>query len=93
MCHLIPTTTRSSAVETAQLFFQHIVRLHGIPRLLISDRDVRFTSRFWRELFRLLGTSINFSTSNHPETDGQTERMNRTVEQALRAYTSQHKSA
>jgi len=89
MTHLIPCTTRLSAPDTARLIFENIVRLHGVPRLVISDRDVRFTSRFWRELFALLGTQLNFSSAHHPQTDGQTERQNRTIEQMLRAMTSQ----
>ena len=59
-------------------------RLHGLPSIIISDRDVRFTSRFWRGLFTLCGTRLNFSTAHHPETDGQSERMVRTVEDLLR---------
>lgn len=84
MTHLIPMNISISAPEVAKLFFHHIVRLHGLPSIIISDRDVRFTSRFWRSLFTLCGTRLNFSTAHHPETDGQSERMVRTVEDLLR---------
>ncbi|CAI7849896.1 unnamed protein product [Closterium sp. NIES-54] len=85
MSHFIPTHTTVTAPETARLFFDHIVRLHGLPSAIISDRDPRFLSNFWQSLFKLHGTRLKFSTAYHPETDGQTERMNRTLEDALRA--------
>ncbi|CAI7781216.1 unnamed protein product [Closterium sp. NIES-53] len=85
MSHFIPTHTTVTAPETARLFFDHIVRLHGLPSAIISDRDPRFLSKFWQSLFKLHGTRLKFSTAYHPETDGQTKRMNRTLEDALRA--------
>jgi hypothetical protein len=86
MSHFIPTTTTVSATQTATLFMNEIVRYHGIPSSIVSDRDARFTSSFWKSLWKLCGTKLNMSTAFHPETDGQTERMNRTLEQMLRAY-------
>ena len=88
MAHFLPTTTDISAPDVAKLFLDNIYRLHGIPESIVSDRDTRFTSRFWRTLFELLGTKLTFSTAFHLQTDGQTERMNRTLEQMLRAYVS-----
>jgi len=88
MSHFIPTKTSSTAVDTADLFFANIFRLHGLPESIVSDRDPRFISNFWRALFRNLDTKLNLSTSYHPQTDGQTERTNRTLEQILRTYTS-----
>ncbi|CAI7887071.1 unnamed protein product [Closterium sp. NIES-53] len=85
MAHFIPTTGTVTAAETAKLFFTHVVRLHGLPSAIISDRDTRFLSNFWTALFQLLGTQIRLSTAYHPETDGQTERMNRNLEDALRS--------
>ncbi|CAI7788781.1 unnamed protein product [Closterium sp. NIES-54] len=85
MAHFIPTTGTVTAAETAKLFFTQVVRLHGLPSAIISDRDTRFLSNFWTALFQLLGTQIRLSTAYHPETDGQTERMNRTLEDALRS--------
>jgi transposase InsO family protein len=65
---------------------KEIARLHGIPRTIVSDRDKKFTSNFWRGLFKGFGTNINFSTAYHPQTDGQTERVNRIIEDMLRMY-------
>jgi len=88
MVHLAATRTTASAPDMAKLFFSNIVRLHGLPKAIISDRDARFTSHFWKALFELLGTRLAMSTAFHPQTDGQTERTNRTLEQMLRFYTS-----
>jgi len=68
---------------------QNVFRLHGLPKTIISDRDVKFTSAFWKTLFADLGTQLNFSTAYHPQTDGQTERVNQVVEDMLRAYVMQ----
>eukprot|EP00253_Pinus_taeda_P018783 PITA_18783 len=65
---------------------QNVFKLHGLPKKIISDCDVKFTSAFWRTLFAELGTQLNFSTAYHPQTDGQTERVNQVVEDILRAY-------
>lgn len=86
MVHLAPTHTTATAVDTAELYFDSIVRLHGIQASIISDRDTRFTSRFWEALWQLCGTKLARSTAFHPQTDGQTERTNRTLEEILRAY-------
>jgi hypothetical protein len=90
MVHYIPCTSDINAVQVARLFFNHIVRHHGIPSTIISDRDSKFTSLFWKELWSCLGTTLNMSSSFHPETDGQTERSNRTLEDMLRSYVSIH---
>lgn len=86
MAHYIATHTNVTAEGVAKLFFDNIVRHHGIPTSIISDRDTRFTSSFWQELWKQLGTKFNMSTAFHPETDGQTERQNRTLEEYLRSY-------
>ena len=72
--------------ETAKLFFSNVVKHFGLPRDIVSDRDARFTGRFWVELFKLLGLELKFSTANHPQTDGQTERINALLEEYLRHY-------
>ena len=62
-------------MEYAQIFIDNVFRLHGLPEVIISDRDPHFTGKFWRSLFDLLGTDLRFSTAFHPQTDGQSERM------------------
>lgn len=84
----LATKTTASAPDLATLFFQQVYRYHGIPRSIVSDRDTRFTSAFWKSLFSLLKTNLDLSTAYHQQTDGQTERTNRTLEQYLRIYTS-----
>ncbi|GJP60900.1 hypothetical protein CLOP_g18114 [Closterium sp. NIES-67] len=79
MGHFIPTHTIACTEETAQLFVRYIISQHGIPTTLISDRDPKFTSKFWKELMSLLGTKIAMSSACHPQTDGQTERLNQIV--------------
>lgn len=86
MVHFFPTTTSVTAPQLATLFFDCVVRLHGLPRSIVSDRDPRFTSKFWEALMTKCGTTLARSTAYHPQTDGQTERVNRTLEEALRAY-------
>eukprot|EP00253_Pinus_taeda_P011330 PITA_11330 len=84
--HFIPAQSTYKAVQIAHLFMQNVFRLHGLPKVIISDRDVKFTSTFWRTLFAELGTQLNFSTTYLPQTDGQTERVNQVLEDMLRAY-------
>jgi hypothetical protein len=86
MVHYAATTTTCTAVEVARIFFDTVVKIHGVPKHIISDRDPRFTSKFWKQLWSLLGTELKMSTSHHPQTDGQTERSNRTLEDILRHY-------
>jgi hypothetical protein len=82
----IPTVTEATATGLAELFIHFIVRYRGLPRVIVSDRDPRFTSIFWQTLWSGLNTQLHFSTAFHPQTDGQTERANRTLEEGLRAY-------
>ena len=84
MCHFIPCSERISAKQVAKLYWQNVGKLHGIPSVLISDRDVRFTSRFWKELWRLLGTNLRMGSGFHPESSGQVEIFNQLLEQTLR---------
>ncbi|KAJ4699844.1 Ty3/gypsy retrotransposon protein [Melia azedarach] len=77
-----------TAEEAAKLFLKHVVKLWGVPNNIVSDRDPRFTGKFWSELFKMLGTDLNFSTSFHPQSDGQTERVNALLELYLRHYVS-----
>ena len=84
--HFIPVQSTYKAVQIAHLFMQNVFHLHGLPKVIISDRDVKFTSTFWRTLFAELGTQLNFITTYHRQTDGQTERVNQVLEDMLRAY-------
>ena len=82
----IPTTSHVTAEETARLYFDRVYREVGWPLRLVSDRDPKFTARVWRELWQLTGTTLNMSTADHAETDGQSEGMIRTLTQMLRAF-------
>jgi hypothetical protein len=84
--HFIPLKTTHRAADVADIFLKEVARLHGIPKTIVSDRDPKFTSNFWRGLFKGFRTNLNFSTTYHPESDGQTERVNRVIEDMLRMY-------
>jgi len=86
MVHYVATNTTVTAPQLATLFLHEVVRLHGLPQAILSDRDPRFTAHFWRSLWQQLGTKLTMSTAYHPQTDGQTERANRTLEEMIRAY-------
>uniref|UniRef100_A0AAV1U718 Integrase catalytic domain-containing protein n=1 Tax=Peronospora matthiolae TaxID=2874970 RepID=A0AAV1U718_9STRA len=84
--YLVAVPESITAHGCARVFIDTIFRLHGLHRELASDRDPRFTAEFWQSVFRPLGTCSSMSTSEHPETDGQTERVNRVFEEILRGY-------
>ena len=83
MAHFVPLKAPMDAPAMAKAFLDNVFRLHGLPCIIISDRDIRFTSRFWQTLLTLLGTTLSFSTAYHPQSDGQTERVNRVIEEML----------
>ncbi|KAE9336885.1 hypothetical protein PF008_g12811 [Phytophthora fragariae] len=75
-----------TAKQTARLFVDMVFRHHGMPIDIVPDRDPRFTARFWQEVFELLGTQLSMSTADHPQTDRQSERVNRVLVDALKSY-------
>ena len=82
--HFIPVRIDYSMDRLAELYVDEIVRLHGVSLSIVSDRDPRFTSRFWKELQSTLGTRLNFNTAFHPHTDRQSERLIQVLEDMLR---------
>ncbi|GIL67083.1 hypothetical protein Vafri_20518, partial [Volvox africanus] len=86
MVHLAPCTSSCTAEQTARLFFDNVVRLHGVPKNVVSDRGSQFRSKFWEALCKLVGMRVNLSTAYHPQSDGQTERTNRTLGDMLRNF-------
>ena len=91
--HFLPINVEDSLEKLAQLYVDEIVRLHGVPVSIVSDRDPRFTSRFWPSLQTALGTRLHFSTAFHPQTDGQSERTIQTLEDMLRACVMEFKGS
>ena len=83
MMILQPTHSTAIAVDTARIFMDVVVQEHGLPRVIVSDRDTKFTSSFWREVCKVMGTTLAMSSGFHPQTDGQTERANRSIEEML----------
>jgi len=85
VAHFIPMNNKNSAIDLVPLYIKEIVRLHGVPKSIVSDRDSKFVSNFWQSLHSALGTKLDMSTAFHPQTDGQSERTIQTLEDMLRA--------
>jgi len=75
-----------SAKQTVEVFYKNIYKLHGFPKVIVSDRDAKFKGNFWREFCKQIGTSLNMSSTYHPQTDGQTEIVNKCLETYLRCF-------
>ena len=85
VAHFIPMKTTNSASDLVPLYIKEVVRLHGVPKSIVSDRDSKFVSNFWKSLHSALGTGLDLSTAFHPQIDGQSERTIQTLEDLLRS--------
>jgi hypothetical protein len=92
IAHFIPRQKASDVNHIANLFFKEVIRLHGLPRSIVSDRDTKFIGHFWTTLWKKLGTNLSFSSAYHPQTDGHIEVVNRSLGDLLRSLVTEHHS-
>ncbi|MCO5613349.1 hypothetical protein L7F22_067625 [Adiantum nelumboides] len=90
--HFVPVRKKIKSDHMVKLFMHNIFKYHGMPQSIVSDRDPRMTSLFWKALFENMSTTLKFSSSFHPQTDGQSEEANSTVLDLLKCYVSEHKA-
>jgi hypothetical protein len=90
MSHFIPCHKRSDATHIKNLFFREVVRLHGLPKSIVSHRDTKFVGHFWRTPWKKMGMNLSFILTYHPQTDGQTEVVNRILGIFLRSLVAEH---
>jgi hypothetical protein len=90
--HLYSLQHPFTTSTVAQLFMDHIFKLHGMPHSIVSDRNPTFTKNFWQELFKLKGTQLHLNTTYHPQMNGQTEVVNKCLERYLRCFASENKN-
>jgi hypothetical protein len=92
MAHFIPCQKTNDAMHIANLFFKEVVRLHGFTKSIVSDIDSQFVGNFWRKLSKNMGTKLSFTSTYHPQMDGQTEVVNQSLVNFLRSLVSEHRS-
>jgi len=93
MAHFLPCSKTYDASKVATLFFAEVVQLHGLPKTIVSDRDVKFVSYFWKTLWEKMGIKIKFSSAFHPQMDGQTKAVNRSLGNLLRCLVTDHSTS
>jgi hypothetical protein len=86
VAHFILVKSTHKATNIVDIYIREIYRLHGVPKTIVFDRESKFTSNFWKGLFKGFGTNLNFSTSYHSKSDGQTKRVNKVIGDMLRIY-------
>ena len=89
--HFVEVKRTNFAKETAEAFCKNIYKLHGFPKIIVSDRDAKFKGNFWREFCKQIGTTLNMSSCYHPQTDGQTKVVNECLETYLRCFVTDKK--
>jgi hypothetical protein len=90
MAHFIPCQKTSDATHVANMLFKEAVRLHGLPRSIVSDRDTKFVGQFWRTLWKKLGMDLSSKSTYHPQIDGYTEVVNKSLGNLLRSLVTEH---
>jgi hypothetical protein len=91
--HFIPINTNYNTQKYAEIYIARVFCLHGVPKTIISDRGSQYVARFWEQLHSALGTHLICSSAYHPQTDGQTERVNQILDDMLRAYVMEHQGS
>ncbi|PKI43333.1 hypothetical protein CRG98_036313 [Punica granatum] len=90
MVHFIPCKKMTDVIRVAQMYFREVYRLHGLPKSIVSDRDTWFLSHLWRSLWKMVDTQLQFSSAYHPQTNGQTEVVNRSLGNLLQSLVGEH---
>jgi len=93
MAHFVSCSNTGDASHVAKLVFREVVRLHGLPTTIMSNRDVKLMSYFWKTLWRFCGTTLKFSIAVHPQIDGQNEVVNRSLGELLRCVVGEKQGA
>jgi hypothetical protein len=90
MAHFIPCQETSDAMHAANIFFKEVVRLHALPKSIVSDKDTKFVGHFWKTLWKKMGIDLSFSSAYHPQIDGHTEVVNKNLGRLLRSLVTKH---